>query len=74
MSLCLILISSKCSCKASLFESVIGAKSRNETVDYEPFLCRICAYEGLALINSTSFTRGSYFDSNACLLRKTNPG
>ena len=44
-SLCLILISSKCSCKVSLFESVIGAKSRNETVVCQPFLCRICTYD-----------------------------
>ena len=39
LSLWLILISCKCSYKFSLFESVIGAKSHNETVDCEPFLC-----------------------------------
>ena len=53
---------------------LLGAKSRNEVVDCEWFLCRICAYEGLASNKSASSITGSYFDSCRCSLRKTGPG
>ena len=51
-----------------------GAKSLSDTVDSLPSACRMCAYVGVASVNCTSSTNGSFLLDRTKRRNKTGPG